>query len=99
MAAAHHERLEAAERYAKGMQDDYVSAEHLLLEADREQRSKRLSQYGLTKDPSCKALTGIRGTQRVTSATPESTYQSLKVRARPDCAGAAGQMGPGDRAR
>lgn len=70
--------LEAAERYAKGMQDDYVSAEHILLGLTESSEGKRLSQYGLTKDAILKALTGIRGTQRVTSATPESTYQSLE---------------------
>jgi ATP-dependent Clp protease ATP-binding subunit ClpB len=39
---------------------------------------KRLAQYGLTKDAILKALTSIRGTQRVTSQQPESTYQSLE---------------------
>ena len=70
--------LEAAERYAKGMQDEYVSTEHLLLGLTESSEGKRLSQYGLTKDAILKALTGIRGTQRVTSATPESTYQALE---------------------
>ncbi len=70
--------LEAAERYAKGMQDEYVSAEHLLLGLTESSEGKRLNQYGLTKDAILKALSGIRGTQRVTSTTPESTYQSLE---------------------
>lgn len=70
--------LEAAERYAKGMQDEFVSAEHLLLGLTESSESQRLSQYGLTKDAILKALTGIRGTQRVTSANPEATYQSLE---------------------
>ncbi len=70
--------LEAAERYAKGMQDDYVSTEHILLALTESSEAKRLTQYGLTKDAVLKALTGIRGTQRVTSQNPESTYQSLE---------------------
>jgi len=70
--------LEAAERYAKGMQDDYVSTEHILLALTESSEGKRLTQYGLTKDALLKALTGIRGTQRVTSQNPESTYQSLE---------------------
>ena len=70
--------LEAAERYAKGMQDEFVSAEHLLLGLTESSEAQRLSQYGLTKDAILKALSGIRGTQRVTSANPESTYQSLE---------------------
>jgi ATP-dependent Clp protease ATP-binding subunit ClpB len=70
--------LEAAERYAKGMQDEYVSTEHLLLGLTESVEGKRLSQYGITKDAVLKALSGIRGTQRVTSQQPESTYQSLE---------------------
>ena len=72
------EALEAAERYAKGMQDEYVSTEHLLLGLTDSIEGKRLAQYGLTKDAILKALAGIRGTQRVTSPTPETTYQALE---------------------
>jgi ATP-dependent Clp protease ATP-binding subunit ClpB len=39
---------------------------------------KRLSQYGLTKDAILKALAAVRGTQRVSSQTPEDTYQALE---------------------
>lgn len=70
--------LEAAERYAKGMQDEYVSTEHLLLGLTDSIEGKRLAQYGLTKDAILKALASIRGTQRVTSPTPEATYQALE---------------------
>ena len=70
--------LEAAERYAKGMKDDYVSTEHILLGLSDSSEKKRLSQYGLTKDAILKALSGVRGTQRVTSENPESTYRSLE---------------------
>jgi ATP-dependent Clp protease ATP-binding subunit ClpB len=70
--------LSAAERYAKGMQDDYISTEHILLGLTESAEGKRLAQYGLTKDAILKALTTIRGTQRVTSQQPESTYQSLE---------------------
>ncbi|MEJ2706728.1 MAG: ATP-dependent chaperone ClpB [Anaerolineales bacterium] len=72
------EVLAAAERYAKGMQDEYVSTEHLLLGLTESSEGKRLSEYGLTKDAILKALTSIRGTQRVTSQTPEDTYQALE---------------------
>jgi ATP-dependent Clp protease ATP-binding subunit ClpB len=68
----------AAERYAKGMQDDYVSTEHILLGLTESSEAKRLSQYGLDKDAILKALAGVRGSQRVTTPTPESTYQSLE---------------------
>jgi ATP-dependent Clp protease ATP-binding subunit ClpB len=70
--------LSAAERYAKGMQDDYVSTEHILLGLTESSEGKHLSQYGLTKDAILKALASVRGTQRVTSQNPEDTYQALK---------------------
>ena len=70
--------LQAAERYAKGMQDDYVSTEHILLGLTDSPEGKRLSQYGLTKDAVLSALKAVRGTQRVTSENPEGTYQSLE---------------------
>ena len=70
--------LAAAERIAKGMQDEYVSTEHILLGLTESIEGKRLSQYGLTKDAILKALVGVRGSQRVTSQTPEDTYQALE---------------------
>lgn len=72
------EVLNAAERYAKGMQDEYVSTEHLFLGLTESNEAKRLSQYGLTKDAILKSLASIRGTQRVTSQNPEDTYQALE---------------------
>ncbi|KPL82878.1 protein disaggregation chaperone [Thermanaerothrix daxensis] len=70
--------LAAAERYAKGMQDEYVSTEHLLLGLADSIEGKRLAQFGLTKEAILKALAEIRGTQRVTSPNPEDTYQALE---------------------
>jgi ATP-dependent Clp protease ATP-binding subunit ClpB len=70
--------LKAAEKFAKGMQDEYISTEHILLGLTESSESKRLNQYGLTKDAILKSLASIRGTQRVTSQNPETTYQSLE---------------------
>ena len=70
--------LEAAERFAKGMQDEYTSTEHILLGLLESSESKRLEHFGMTKDTVLKALVEIRGNQRVTSANPESTYQALE---------------------
>ena len=70
--------LTAAERFAKGMQDEYVSAEHILLGLTESSEKKRLEQYGLTRDAILKALVEVRGNQRVTSQNPETTYQSLE---------------------
>jgi len=72
------EVLKAAERYAKGMQDDYTSTEHILLGLTDSQEGKRLASYGLTKDAILTALKTVRGSQRVTTAEPESTYQALE---------------------
>ena len=48
--------LTAAERYAKGMQDDYVSTEHILLALTDTLEGRRLASFGLTKDA---ILTGL----------------------------------------
>ena len=70
--------LKAAERYAKGMQDDYVSTEHILLGLTECTEGKRLASFGLTKDAILTALKSVRGSQRVTSQNPEATYQALE---------------------
>lgn len=70
--------LEAAERFAKGMQDEYTSTEHILLGLLESTEAKRLKQFGLTKDTVLKTLVEIRGNQRVTTNNPESTYQALE---------------------
>jgi ATP-dependent Clp protease ATP-binding subunit ClpB len=73
--------LERAEKLAREMHDDFVSTEHLLL-ALSEDRAGNVARFlqgqGLTRDAILRALAGIRGSQRVTSQTPESTYQALE---------------------
>jgi ATP-dependent Clp protease ATP-binding subunit ClpB len=73
----------AAEAEAERLKDDYVSTEHLLLalagETGRTAAGARLLQkYGAARDAVLQALTSVRGSQRVTSQNPESTYQSLE---------------------
>lgn len=70
--------MTAGERYAKGMSDEYVSTEHLLLGLMESPEDSRLGEYGITKDSVLTALKEVRGTQRVTSQSPESTYQALE---------------------
>ena len=73
--------VQRSEKLSAEMRDDFVSTEHLLLALteDRAGNAARLLQgHGLTKDAILRALTGIRGSQRVTSQTPESTYQALE---------------------
>lgn len=70
--------LAAAEKYAKGMQDDYVSTEHILLALTESSEGPRLVEFGLTKDAILKALVSVRGSQRVETQNPEETYQALE---------------------
>src|SRR5262249_52278746 len=72
-----------AEAEGERPEDDYLSTQHLLpavaAESGRTAASARiLQQSGATKDAILQALTSVRGSQRVTSQTPESTYQSLE---------------------
>ncbi|WP_371402684.1 ATP-dependent chaperone ClpB [Kribbella sp. NBC_00662] len=73
--------LDAADREAKRLKDEYVSIEHLviaLLDEGRQSASGRLlADQGLTRDGFLAALTAVRGNQRVTSAMPEASYEAL----------------------
>jgi ATP-dependent Clp protease ATP-binding subunit ClpB len=72
--------LQQAEKEAASMRDEYVSTEHLLiaLASGNGYAGSLLSRYGIGKDAVLRALTNIRGSQRVTTPTPESTYQALE---------------------
>ncbi|MEL6272726.1 MAG: Clp protease N-terminal domain-containing protein, partial [Chloroflexota bacterium] len=68
-----------AERTAKQMKDDYVSTEHILLAMLNERNvGPVLQRHGVTKDGVLNSLKAVRGSQRVTSKDPESTFQSLE---------------------
>ena len=61
--------------------DEYVSAEHLLLalvETGGGAVERILRQASVTREALLQALTQVRGSQRVTSQTPESTYAALE---------------------
>ena len=74
--------LDAAEREAGRLKDDYVSVEHLLLaladEGTATAAGRLLRDHGVTRESTLAALTQIRGNQRVTSATPEGAYEALE---------------------
>jgi len=73
--------LTQAEDEAKGLKDEYVSVEHLLLAmlADSGAATGRLLRsLGLTRERLMAALQKVRGHQRVTSPNPETTYQALE---------------------
>ena len=66
---------------AKRMGDEYVSLEHLFLSLlDHPNRNirKLFDQFGIKKDAFLKALSEVRGGQRVTTDNPEETYDALK---------------------
>ena len=74
--------LSLAEEQAKRLKDDYVSVEHFLMamveEGDSLTAGRILSEAGLNKNNLMEALRSIRGHQRITSPTPEGTYQPLE---------------------
>ena len=73
--------LEEAQETAQRMRDEYASTEHLLLALTGTQggdAARFLSAHGVTEDAVLRALTAIRGNQRVTSQNPEATYQALE---------------------
>ncbi|MFL5664369.1 MAG: ATP-dependent chaperone ClpB [Ktedonobacteraceae bacterium] len=73
--------LESAWREMSNFKDEYLSVEHLLLamfDADDEVIFRALKAAGLTYDNVLKALSAIRGSQRVTDQNPEGKYQALE---------------------
>ena len=72
----------AAESEAERLKDEYVSTEHLFSaiagEGGRSPAARILQQRGVTKDAVLQAMAAVRGSQRVTSQNPESTYQALE---------------------
>ncbi len=70
---------------ADRFKDDYVSTEHLLLgisSGGREPAAQVLEKNGASHDAILQALAAVRGSHRVTSQTPEATYQALEQYAR-----------------
>src|SRR5580704_7445019 len=77
--------LEDSFAEAEKFKDEYVSAEHILLaiaarEADP--AGQLLVRLGVSREALLQALAGIRGSHRVTSQTPESTFRALEQYAR-----------------
>ena len=77
--------LEQAFKEASNFKDEYVSTEHLLLaitHLKRDAAQQILAQHGATYDAILKALTVVRGSQKVTDQNPEAKYQALERYAR-----------------
>src|SRR5262245_7382017 len=73
--------LTRAEAEAQRMKDEYVSVEHLLLalaEVKDGAAAEALRAAGLTREKLLEATAAVRGGQRVTSQTPEGTYEALE---------------------
>ena len=72
--------LEEAARQSAEFKDEYVSSEHLLLallSKDLGPASRILREARVDRDAVLKALTDVRGSQRVTDPDAEQRYQSL----------------------
>ena len=73
--------LVEAEKIAKRMKDEYLSVEHVWMgiTAKASANVKRLlKSLGYSEDAFLKALSEVRGAARVTSDSPEDTYDALK---------------------
>ncbi|HEV3136192.1 MAG TPA: ATP-dependent chaperone ClpB [Acidimicrobiia bacterium] len=72
--------LEAADQERTGLDDDYLSTEHLLLAMTELTGGvgDLLRGLGVTHDSVLTALKDVRGSHRVTSENPEDQYQALE---------------------
>jgi ATP-dependent Clp protease ATP-binding subunit ClpB len=85
LSQASNDALERAFDEAGRLKDEYISTEHILLglaALDRDPAGQLLAREGATHDAILQAMTSIRGSHRVTSQNPESTYRALEQYAR-----------------
>ncbi len=77
--------LEKSFKEADTFKDEYVSTEHILLaltSLKRDPAQELMARHGATHDAILKALTAVRGSQRITDQNPEAKYQALERYAR-----------------
>src|ERR1700681_3534738 len=85
LSKAANDLLERAFKGGSNFKDEYVSTEHLLLaitHLKHDPAQEILARQGATYDALLKALTSVRGSQKVTDQNPESKYQALERYAR-----------------
>ncbi len=73
--------LNEAEHAAEQMKDDFVSVEHLflaLIDTASGSVGDLFRTFGIQKNNFLQALSSVRGNQRVTTDSPEDTYDALK---------------------
>src|SRR6202521_1350493 len=81
MSPAANKVLEGAFVEAEQFKDDYVSTEHILLAIAtirKDEAAELLAKYGASREAILQALTSVRGSHRVTSQNPESTFRALE---------------------
>jgi ATP-dependent Clp protease ATP-binding subunit ClpB len=72
--------MRRADEEAKRLQDEFVSADTLLLAMTGDEGATQaiLREFGLTREKLLEAVKAMRGSQRVTSQNPEGTFQALE---------------------
>src|SRR5438093_154861 len=73
--------LETAQAEAQRLHDEYISTEHLLLGiagGHGSAAARALADAGVTSDGLYRAIQEVRGSQRVTDASPKSKYHALQ---------------------
>src|SRR4030081_2720426 len=73
--------LDAAWSEMERLKDEFLSTEHLLLAIIDETNSeggRMLQRAGVTREKVLEVLTKVRGSTRVTDASPESKFQALE---------------------
>jgi len=85
LSPATNQALERAFDEAQALKDEYVSTEHILLaiaSAAKDPAGQLLARLGATHDAILQAMAAIRGSHRVTSQNPETTYRAIEQYAR-----------------
>ena len=85
LSSATNQLLESAFKEASNFKDEFVSTEHLLLamtKLKRDAAQEILAKAGATYDNILRALTTVRGNQKVTDQNPEAKYHALERYAR-----------------
>ena len=81
MSQSFNQALDRAFKEADNFKDEYVSTEHLLLaitHLKQDPAAEILARRGATYDAILRALTAVRGSQKVTDQNPEAKYQALE---------------------
>src|SRR6202167_60065 len=77
--------LEKSFKEGDSFKHEYVSSEHMLLaltDLKRDPAQQLLARFGATHEVIVKALSAVRGSQRITAQNPEAKYQALERYAR-----------------